>query len=206
MSAVRAEEAAKNNAFWCDAVCRAHGKPGVFADPMWWNPNSVPQFYSNGVTLARGKASSFQRDRVRELVSAPPSPTWSVKDSFCTLDLAPMGFSILFEATWLSRSADLGLPDRGIEGIQWGTVKDDQELARWEASWGGSVEPTLQPEGRVFRSGLLGLHDIVFVAGDLGDRIVAGAIANRSGGVVGISNVFAPAEDAGRHWAACVAQ
>jgi hypothetical protein len=35
-------------------------------------------------------------------------------------------------------------------------------------------------------------------------RIVAGAIANRSDGVVGLSNVFVPAQSAAMYWAGCV--
>ena len=29
--------AARNNAQWCDAVCRAHGNPGEFHDDIWLN-------------------------------------------------------------------------------------------------------------------------------------------------------------------------
>ena len=43
-------------------------------------------------------------------MSADIPGRWSVKDSFCTLDLTPMGFPILFEAMWLSRSARLPRP------------------------------------------------------------------------------------------------
>jgi len=46
---------------------------------------------------------------------------------------------------------------------------------------------------------------IVFVAAHQGGRIVAGAVANRTGEVVGLSNVFAPAQDAAAYWAGCVA-
>ena len=32
--------AARNNAEWCDAVCRAHGNPGEFHDDIWLNRNA----------------------------------------------------------------------------------------------------------------------------------------------------------------------
>src|SRR3546814_7098786 len=43
------------------------------------------------------------------------------------------------------------------------------------------------------------------VAGFHGGRIVAGAVANRTDDVVGLSNVFTPAEGAVQYWAGCVA-
>lgn len=130
---------------------------------------------------------------------------WSVKDSFCTLDLTPMGFSILFEATWLSRAASLPWPGPEIEGVRWSYLRDPLELERWEAAWDGFPGRAIEAERRVFRQSLLAVDEIVFVAAHQGGRIVAGAVANRTGEVVGLSNVFAPAQDAAAYWAGCVA-
>lgn len=205
MTSPQAEEAARNNALWCDAVCRAHGKPGAFSDHLWWNLHVVPRFYSNAVTLSRAEGFTFQQDRIRDLLSADLASRWSVKDSFCTLDLAPMGFSILFEATWLSRPADLPRPRCEMEDVRWGYVEDPLELERWEAAWGGSPEGALETEPRIFLRPLLSADGVAFVAGYQGGRIVAGAVANRTDDVVGLSNVFTPAEDAVQYWAGCVA-
>jgi len=43
----RSVRAARNNAEWCDAVCRAHGNPGEFHDGIWLNRKPVPRFYPN---------------------------------------------------------------------------------------------------------------------------------------------------------------
>ncbi len=44
--------AALNNAEWCDAMCRAHGLPGVFTPRAWTNPVRTPLFYPDAVTLS----------------------------------------------------------------------------------------------------------------------------------------------------------
>ena len=89
---------ARNNALWCDAVCRAHGRPGEFVAGLWLNRQPVPRFYSNAVTLSP-KDPAGQRAWVAHLMTRRPS--FSVKDSFAALDLSDLGFDVLFEATWL---------------------------------------------------------------------------------------------------------
>ena len=82
--------AARNNARWCDTVCRAHGYPGEFHDDIWLNRHRVPRFYPNAGTLA--ERSQRQLELIDELLAASLPSGWAVKDSFCTLDLASRGF------------------------------------------------------------------------------------------------------------------
>ena len=100
--------AARNNARWCDAVCRAHGNPGEFHDDLWLNRHRVPRFYPNAGTLA--EPSQRQLELIDELLAARLPSGWAVKDSFCALDLASRGFRVLFGAEWiyLAVSADEG--------------------------------------------------------------------------------------------------
>ena len=72
--------AARNNAEWCDAVCRAHGNPGEFHEGMWLNRHQVPRFYPNAGTL--GAPSQQQLDLIDELLAARIPGGWAVKDSF----------------------------------------------------------------------------------------------------------------------------
>jgi hypothetical protein len=51
-AAARAEQAARNNAIWCDTICRAHGVQGEFHGQLWLNRQPVPRFYPNAVTFA----------------------------------------------------------------------------------------------------------------------------------------------------------
>src|SRR5512137_115235 len=100
----RIEQAARNSAIWCDTVCRTHGTPGEFYDAVWVNRHPVPRFYSNAVTLSDQRSAAMQLDHIQALLATSLPGSWSVKDSFCALDLAELGFQLLFGATWLWRA------------------------------------------------------------------------------------------------------
>lgn len=201
----RAEQAARNNAIWCDTVCRAHGFPGEFHDSLWLNRHPVPRFYPNVVTLADEHRSAEQLTHIRDLIAADLPGSWAVKDSFSTLDLAALDFQPLFDATWIWREPSRPIPDAAVAGIRWIRIHDAPELAIWETAWNGSPEDDPSaPQPRVFLPSLLDDQDIVFIAAYRDQQIVAGAIAHRTGDVVGLSNVFAPAENTVSFWAGCV--
>src|SRR5690606_22917901 len=89
------QEAALNNAAWCDALCRAHGLPGAFTERAWTNPRRTPPYYTDAVTL------SPEATPADVLPHTDATPGASIKDSFTTL--TPPGFGLLFEATWIHR-------------------------------------------------------------------------------------------------------
>ena len=72
MTPSRMAQAARNNALWCDTVCRTHGIPGEFSDALWLNRHPVPRFYSNAVTLADPHAAAAQLAHLRALVASGP--------------------------------------------------------------------------------------------------------------------------------------
>ncbi|MCL5994544.1 MAG: hypothetical protein M1546_00625 [Chloroflexi bacterium] len=200
------EQAAYNNARWCDAVCRAHGIPGEFHESLWLNRHPVPRFYPNAVTLSNTRGLAEQRALIQDLIATSTLPNLAIKDSFCALDPAPFACHLLFEATWLWRSTSLPKPLDTATRFHWGVVTEPSDLARWETAWNGpSADDQSLPPARIFLPALLTDNDIAFVAAHQDGHIVAGAIANRSGDVVGISNVFTREEDAPRFWAGCVA-
>lgn len=206
MTLSQIEQAAFNNAALCDLVCRAHGISGEFNDAIWINRHPVPRFYSNAITLLGQQAAATQVSLIRDLIDSDLPDRWSVKDSFYTLDLTNLGFQVLFEATWLWRSAAPVNPSGTNTGAQWTWVSDASELAQWEAAW--SDEPTNQSltrQPRIFLPALLADQNIGILAGHQDETIIAGAIANRTGEVVGLSNVFAPATNRDLYWAECVA-
>ncbi len=197
-SPIRLEQAVRNNALWCEAVCRAHGSPGEFQPTIWLNRNRVPLYYPNAVTLTGESGREQQIAAIQELAGEA-----SVKDSYRLLDLSALGFHALFDATWLWRSPRQIEP-ASIAGIRWTTVRDPGELARWESAWAGlSPDETIPPESRIFLPSLLADPDVVFVAAYRETQIVAGAIGNRTGDVVGLSNQFAP-EPKGSYWTGCI--
>jgi len=183
--------AARNNAELCDAVCRAHGSPGEFREDLWLCRHPVPRFYPNAVTLA---PNHNLLDLIEELLAMRLPRGWAVKDSFATLDLAPRGFHLLFTAEWIyfpvSRMKQIAAAGRSV---RWEVVHSERMLAEWESAWAASSSDTSNE--RVFLPPLLDDEDIAVIAGYSDDRIVAGAIANRSDGVVGWSNFFAPPND-----------
>src|SRR5690242_21434597 len=57
-------------------------------------------------TLFRsGHDQDAQLAHIRELIATRVPGAWAVKDSFAALDLAPLGFTMLFEAMWTYRPA-----------------------------------------------------------------------------------------------------
>lgn len=193
MSRDRVAAATFNNAAWCEAVCRAHGRPGEFAGALWLNRAEVPRFYPNAVTLTHEGET-----RQVEALSALKLPgRWAVKDSFATLDLAPLGFAELFSAQWIHFSPERKAPPNP-GGARWVQVRDPAALAAWEAAWSGQPGTAGPgPTDAVFRPGLLEDAGVEFLAAYHGDTLVAGAIAYRTEGVVSLSNTFFAEAEAG---------
>lgn len=199
--------AARNNAVWCDTICRAHGKPGTFLGNIWYNHQQMPPFYPNAVTLTGTSGTAEHLAAIDKLIQADIVDDWAVKDSFCSLDLSSLGFQLLFEATWLWRPTTAPLPTSSISGVQWRQVTSDSELAAWEAAWSGTpANDTKVTRPRIFLPTLLADEHVAFIAAYQGQHIVAGAIANRTGEVVGLSNVFTPSDIADQFWAGCVTE
>ncbi|MEU6003159.1 hypothetical protein [Streptomyces sp. NPDC047197] len=189
--------AARNNAEWCDEVCRAHGTPGEFRAGAWSSARRTPPLYPDAVTLSPDVSAA---DLVARIDTA--SPGCSVKDSFGCLDLEPLGFEVLFEAQWIHRDAGSAIPGAMAPGVVWEPLKSADSLPAWERAWNEGEEG----DG-LFRPELL-TGETTFLAGTSSDgRIVAGAIASRGASVVGVSNLFAaggPAADEESAWAGCL--
>lgn len=167
--------AARNNAEWCDAFCRTYGIVGRFRTDSWSSAIRTPPLYPDAVTLLPEVAVD------QLLPGIDTSEGCSVKDSFADLDLTSAGFRPLFRAEWLHRAPR----DTGTAGRGWTMLMTEQQLAEWEAAWAGSREPA-----SFFRPALLTVETIGVLARYAGGRIVAGAVANRSATLVGLSNVF----------------
>jgi len=187
---VWARRAARNNAALCDAVSRAHGCDGLYSADAWTSAQRTPPFYPDAVTLDPDVDAGALLARIDR------SPGASVKDSFCTLDLAPHGFRILFEAEWVFRAAEVSATVGGCS-----TVADADALAEWERAWAGD-----DPPRGLFPPSLLAEPDIVFLRRGAVGAVAAGAVVNRSAAVVGISNVFAPAGGLVDAWTGLVSE
>ena len=173
--------AAENNARWCDVVCRAHGIATAMHSAHWAALRRPPEGYPDAVTLRPQAASE---DVLR---CAQDGPGCAVKDSFAALDLAPLGFDELFRASWIFRAA--ARAHASPEG--WTVVAPGAELAEWTGAAGCS---------EAVGDDVLRDPSVRILAARGRDGLRAGAIANRTGAVVGVSNVFATSMPAGEAW------
>jgi len=182
--------AARNNADWCDSLCRTHGIPGTFDPDAWVNPHRTPRYYPDAVTLDPAAVAGSILGRID-----PTSPGCSIKDSFAALDPGPFGFDVVHEAEWIYRDPSSSRVP-GPRDMSWIAVETADGLMAWEAAWDVDGAP-----GGLFRPALLRDPSVTVLGGYVDGSIVAGAIANRTGReLVGLSNVFTKEEDLDRAW------
>jgi hypothetical protein len=183
----RAVAAARNNAEWCDLVCRTHGINTTFEPDVWVAQRRSPPLYPDAVTLSDRPPAG---DVVRRVDS---STGCSVKDSFASVDLSPEGFRLLFDAEWIYRES-AEHPARVAAG--WSLVRTPDQLRTWAAAHGG---------GEVFRPALVNDPAVAIVVAYDDEGVAAGAIGNRSASVVGVSNLFTVTADEDQAWAGAIA-
>ena len=186
-----AHAAARNNAEWCHAFCGTHGVVGRFQVAFWSSPVRAPPLYPDAVTLR------LETTVERVLAAIDTSEGCGVKDSFASLDLSADGFRPVFRAEWLVRKPRAG---RYPSAAGWSPITTEAELREWETTWG-----EVPGGSNFFRPALLKDRRIAVLAGQNGDRIVAGGIANRSTTVIGLSNVFDVAGDLESAWTSAAA-
>lgn len=179
--------AVRNSAAWCAAVCRSHGLASVLDEGLWSSPVRTPTFYPDATTLR----PDVDPGTVLAAVDVT-SPGCSVKDSFDTLDLSGAGFTSLFDAQWIHRTAGTGSATAGLTFEILDTAAD---LESWVAVWHG--DPTPPPD--IFRPALLTDPDVrvVTVRAAGTGAVAGGCVLNRAAGVVGLSNVFVNDVDGG---------
>ena len=68
--------AARNNAHWCDALCRSHGIEGRFTDAGWESLDPAPPFYPDVITL---RPDASLAELLEPIADRRPC---SIKDSF----------------------------------------------------------------------------------------------------------------------------
>lgn len=152
-------------------MVRSHGLTAHFAPTLWWCVERAPPFYPRAVTLAP-QLDRGARQRLARLETGD-----AVKDSFAAEPLED--FALLFDATWFWRAPKGG----GPAPLH---VRTPEALALWVAAWGDG-------EG-IFLPALLQDPGVLILA--LNDAMEAGCILNRTGGVVGLTNLFGRDEDA----------
>src|SRR5690606_21469097 len=101
-------------------------------------------YYPNAVTLEQS-GTAAQLAYIKELSVSGIPGEWAVKDSFCALNLAPLGFRVLFEAEWIYRPPALFKPAFSLPGVRWVQIGEEAALADWELAWRGESGDEFTP-------------------------------------------------------------
>lgn len=188
--------AARNNAHWVDAVCRAHALVGTMDESLWASPRRTPPYYPDAVTLAADLGAYDVLGRIDASDGA------SVKDSWSRLDLSVEDFARLVDGQWLWRdpSGPGTVPTAAGDGRPWRRLTTAEEHSAWVRRWARDPEDAL-----ILPASLLGEPDVHFLAAEAGDDLyAAGCIVNVTDGVAGVGNLFDADGDAGRAWLGAV--
>lgn len=185
--------AARNNAEWCDIACGLHGIGSGFRGDIWAAERRPPPHFPDAVTLdptVSGKSVLAQIDTT--------TPGCSVKGQLCVSRFGAPRVPCPFDAQWLHRPAGAP-PEISAVGPRWTRIRHANALRGWEQSWSGGDVPV-----GLFPAPMLRVEAVAVLGAYRGDRIVAGAIANRSASVVGVSNLFTVDGDLDNAWPACL--
>lgn len=154
---------------WYVDMCGAHGVRSTIARGVWRALDPVPPLHSAALVV---EPSARVEDVEAALAEAPHR---GVADCFGALDLAPLGLSPLFEATWLHLPA----PQAVTAPAGWARVETPDDLARWNAV--GDTSGVITAE-------LLGRPTFAVLRADPA-REPLGCVATLGTGAVYVSNV-----------------
>ncbi len=124
--------AVRENAAWCDLVCRLHRFTPEGDGRLWWSARRTPDLFPDAVTLVPDLSVLDVLGRINDSFGA------SVKDSFATLDLTDQGWTVLFDATWVARPPRSGADDEVASTFA--IVRERFSFAAWCRAWGGPAE------------------------------------------------------------------
>lgn len=182
------ESAALANAQWCDVVCLANDAAGTFETGLWSCIGPVPKYYPHVITLQADCSLSNVLDKLKRVPKGG-----SIKDSFANLSLTSAGYRKLFDAQWVLAPPVVSPP------LAFQIIEEIDSFRMWETAWS---QGTLRG---FFNENLLAHPSVRFIAVEQAGTIIAGAIANRSSNVIGLSNLFCYADHPARYWLTCVA-
>ena len=208
--------AVRDNAEWCDAMARAHGRRGQFSAMYWLCGEPMPQHFPNVVTIGRDvRSQRGQHEAIARLAAAGLPRGWAVKDSYACLDLTMLGFRALLDAEWYARMPGPIVQPQpaGSAPLEVAVVRGSEAFAAWVAAWRAATSPAATPAvaapmakrgGRaasakahaasVFPLRLLDDPSVRIVSARDAERVRAGLVAMLGGSVIGISNAFGSAD------------
>ena len=189
-----------NNNDLYEAVFSAQNMSFLRGRSICYCLEKTPPLYSNLVTVSE----KWQPDETLSLIvdnfKRENWEQWSVKDSFAVLDLETFGFRRLFDANWFYLAAARFTPVSNRLGMSYKIVENEKVLTEWRRVWDSD-----ERLGRkIFQPAMLDDPNVRFVAGEDGEKIVSGCLINKTAGILGISNFFAPAQNI-EYWSDIIA-
>lgn len=182
--------AIQNNNDLYKAVFDAQHIPSSIDEDKWYCVQKVPPYYSNIVT----RSENWKPDSIFEQIdSASLSEnwdSWSIKDSFQTLDLSSHGFNKLFDAEWMYLTAANFMALESEPKVIYKILENIEELSEWRLAWDSNKEIGEQ----IFYEEMLGNSNVKFLAGYKDNQLITGCLINKTESIYGISNFFAPDE------------
>jgi hypothetical protein len=177
---------------WYDTVFALHGGRPVVADGLWTCADPPP-WHSAAITLTPGLALGLGLALGSVAGRLAEAHGGGVADAFADLDLTPLGYHVLFEATWVHRPAPQAEPppDPG-----WARVETSRDLAEWSRR---------HDYDGVFTDAVLGHPDLAVLAHREPGTVDldGGVVLHRTPSAVGVSNLWgAPGWDEVRALAA----
>jgi hypothetical protein len=121
--------AVRENAAWCDLVCRLHRYSPDGDGRLWWSSRRTPDLVPDAVTLVPDLSVLDVLGRINDSAGA------SVKDSFATLDLAGQEWVVRFDATWIARPPGSDADDQVASTFA--LVRERFPFSTWCRAWGG---------------------------------------------------------------------
>ena len=175
--------AVRENAAWCDLVCRLHRFTPEGDGRLWWSARRTPDLFPDAVTLVPDLSVFDVLGRITDSFGA------LVQDSFATLDLTDQGWTVLFDATWVARAPGMGA-DHEVAST-FAVVRERFLFAAWCRAWGGPAGVLPTGLRRVSGVTVLGREDDAgFADGAIVHRTEIGGVA-----VAGLWNAFGAWDD-----------
>jgi ribosomal protein S18 acetylase RimI-like enzyme len=176
---------------WHDCCVHALGGTSTAGTAWWTRPAREPSIYFTAIqTRPSGPDPGTVLDPLAEHLRDRRALPEAVCASWADLDLAPFGLKVHSEGRWYARAAPDPLPSddwpRGLEVVRV-TTGTDLVAFEWASESAFAGQP---PEpGRVYAPALLADPAMAVLLGRVDGEPVAGAMAYRAGGVVGIYSV-----------------
>jgi hypothetical protein len=193
---VKKQAVINNNKCLYASVFASHGIPLLENDNMYYSLRKAPPLNSNICTKVPQWRPESIFETIEKTAQEEDWDSWSVKDSFCDLDLAPYGFETLFDAQWLYLQASDFVPAFDKPALVFRQVRTKEELDLWNKVWAENEA--------LYQKNMLDDPSLTFVIGHENDTPTHAALLNRSDDVLGISNFF-PEEDVAGRWGDLIA-